>query len=160
MEDLQQFLVANNLYHPSGTLQRLWKDFLSTIYPAHGRTSRRPKLKQVAPDNTEVESRSNSRTIISDKRKVPLGRVPSGVDFRETLNAKCSRDEGDLLAKLRARTTLAAKAKYQPNLTQRLPSSNSHHSSRGTKPRSQSRSREWILWKSLVYQIHPIRRKV
>ncbi|GFS38447.1 hypothetical protein Acr_00g0057480 [Actinidia rufa] len=64
------------------------------------------KGKQVAPDNTKAESRSDNRSVVSGKRRVPPGRVPSVVDHCDTLNAKRSRDEGDLRAKLCARTSI------------------------------------------------------
>ncbi|GFZ17237.1 hypothetical protein Acr_26g0005070 [Actinidia rufa] len=66
------------------------------------------KKGQQAKSYTVAKSRSDSKIVASGKRKESPSRTHFEVDFHETVNAKRSQD-GDLLAKLLARTTLAAK---------------------------------------------------
>ena len=106
LEEMQQVLEANNLIKPSTR---------DGARPSEVRFARRTdaprggsKGKQV-DSYIEIESLSDSKIVATGRQKIPLSRTHSGVDFPQALNAKQNREDGDLRAKLLARTTLAAK---------------------------------------------------
>ncbi|GFS39695.1 hypothetical protein Acr_00g0064480 [Actinidia rufa] len=86
------------------------------------------KGKQVALDNTKLKSRSDSRIVISGKRRVPPSGVPFGVDLVKPLMPKAVGTRVTV-----CQTNSGHKKPYpQPHLIPRLPSSSCHQSSRGS----------------------------
>ena len=68
------------------------------------------KGKQALSYYDEEESQGDSQTMALCKRKVPSSQDDSGVDFHHALNAKQSRGEGDLQAKLVVKATSTARS--------------------------------------------------
>ena len=94
MEELQQVLVANNLIKSA---PRAGEDLFGVRSTQH--TSRTSERKM-----TRIDVLATGRTMATGKRRVPQSRTIFSMDLRQTFNTKRSREDGDLLPKLVART--------------------------------------------------------
>ena len=105
---LQQVIVTNNFF-TFHTIRGASAGPSKVSTTKHENTPRGSSKGKQADSYTKIESRSVSKTVATRRRKLPPSLIHFGVDLRHTLNAKQSREYGDLQAKLVARTTVASK---------------------------------------------------
>ena len=85
MTKLTQIIVANNLVKPT---QGVGDGSFEVRSARHEDPPQGSKKARRFKSDTEVESRSDSKFMTLDKRRVSLSQTRSGMDLREILNAK------------------------------------------------------------------------